>query len=383
MIEFLDKNFGDVPVTNDPDGRKTFRDVLTGWTTDAEVKRALLQIGGDAETFEEGLDQVNDFDSFADEDDFGNYVQTRTRKGSLPLEGMLLPNGEPAERAFTSDRRPGSGVHNWLHGEFQEGRSSPIDVGNAQLNLGNIMFWRIHGWIENKWRQFEKVHKRTPAEQQVYDRHMATYRQHMIARGPVEHVPSAVSQDVRPVVLSNEVDCSRVTPHTVTDECKGRSDVQTTPRVNNGTVCIIDTQKLKRAEDVLVERKYLKAGLVNGHPINDGVWDRLSQDALNRWLQTNKMPPSECLTRALFEMLDALGSKTEAPETATEATEGKPARTTKAKTTRTPSLGSCTRKSFWRGTQRGTCINTRTSRCSGTLYSGLCPGAANIQCCIK
>lgn len=94
---------------------------------------------------------MNDFDSFADEDDFGNYVQTRTRKGSLPLEGMLLPNGEPAERAFTSDRRPGSGVHNWLHGEFQEGRSSPIDVGNAQLNLGNIMFWRIHGWIENKW----------------------------------------------------------------------------------------------------------------------------------------------------------------------------------------------------------------------------------------
>lgn len=55
----------------------------------------------------------------------------------------------------------------------------------------------------------------------MYDRHMATYRQHMIARGPVEHVPSAVSQDVRPVVLSNEVDCSRVTPHTVTDECKG------------------------------------------------------------------------------------------------------------------------------------------------------------------
>jgi hypothetical protein len=52
MIEFLDKNFGDLPVTNDPDGRKTFRHVLTGWTTDAEVKRALLQIGGDADTFE-------------------------------------------------------------------------------------------------------------------------------------------------------------------------------------------------------------------------------------------------------------------------------------------------------------------------------------------
>ena len=100
---------------------------------------------------QEGLDQTNDFDSFASEDDFGNFLQTSTRKGSLPPEGMLMADGEPAARAFTSDRRAGSGVHNWLHGEFMEGRSSPIDVGNAQLNLGNIMFWRIHGWIEAKW----------------------------------------------------------------------------------------------------------------------------------------------------------------------------------------------------------------------------------------
>lgn len=71
-------------------------------------------------------------------------------------------------------------------------------------------------------RAYEKVHRRTAEEQRVYDQHMATYRRHMMERGPVDRVPSSVSQDVRPVVLSNEVDCSRVTPHTVTDECRGR-----------------------------------------------------------------------------------------------------------------------------------------------------------------
>lgn len=81
--------------------------------------------------------------------------------------------------------------------------------------------------------------------------------------------------------------------------------MQTTPRVNNGTVCIIDTQKLKRAEDVLVERKYLKAGLVNGHPINDGVWDRLSQDALNRWLQVGTvLDQTVLLSHCFFLFLD-------------------------------------------------------------------------------
>lgn len=65
---------------------------------------------------------------------------------------------------------------------------------------------------------------------------------------------------------------------------QGRSDVQTTPRVNNGTVCIIDTEKLKIAERVLIQRGYL-AAVVNGHPADDGVWGASSQDALNRWMQ--------------------------------------------------------------------------------------------------
>ncbi len=136
FFDDLSQHFGHLPTPNDPDGRKTFKDVLQGWTRDEDVTRALIRQGGDAETFREGLDQVNDFEAFESEDDFGNYIQTATRPGTLPESSMLMPDGEPAKRAFTFDQRPGAGVHNWLHGEFQEGRASPIDVGNAQVTKG-------------------------------------------------------------------------------------------------------------------------------------------------------------------------------------------------------------------------------------------------------
>jgi len=33
------------------------------------------------------------------------------------------------------------------------------------------------------------------------------------------------------------------------------------------------------------------------------------------------------------------------------------------------------------GSARGSCINTRTSSCSGQLHTGRCPGASHIRCC--
>ncbi len=60
------------------------------------------------------------------------------------------------------------------------------------------MFWRIHGWIEAKWKAFERAHRRTPAEQQSYNTHMANFRRTMESRGPAPvHVPSDISQNVR------------------------------------------------------------------------------------------------------------------------------------------------------------------------------------------
>jgi hypothetical protein len=291
MIEYLRQNFGNEPVTNDPDGRKTFGEVLTGWNSDDQVFRALSnRRGADAGRFRDGLATTNNFADFEDEDEFGNFLQTTLRAGDVE-PGQTVASGQPAKRAFTQDNSEGAGVHNWLHGQFMEvrgcfcvfvcffdetkkGDSSPIDVGNPQNNLGNIMFWRIHGWIEWKWQQFEKSRTRSPAEKTLFDQQMNIFRKHMVtmsSKAPPS-VPNALSQNVRPTLMTNKVDCSRLTPHTVTVECpNGPTAVQTTPRVNTGTVCVHDTVKITAAEKVLAARRLLNPSRVNG------VWDAASQ----------------------------------------------------------------------------------------------------------
>src|SRR6185295_9681761 len=128
--------------------------------------------GGDVEHFKQGLTKLNDFASFESEDDFGMYLQT-----TLHLSGEVDPN-DSSIRFYDRDTRTGAGLHNWLHGQLQDA-SSPIDVGNPQTNLSNIMFWRIHGWIEAKWQAFEQVHQRTPFETMTYQHQIERFQLHM------------------------------------------------------------------------------------------------------------------------------------------------------------------------------------------------------------
>src|SRR5512139_3447123 len=65
MIEHLKERWGTEPVTNDPDGRKTFSAVLDGYTTDAQLIAALEKVGGDVTKFKAGLAKLNNFASFA------------------------------------------------------------------------------------------------------------------------------------------------------------------------------------------------------------------------------------------------------------------------------------------------------------------------------
>jgi len=156
MIQHLTDRWGTEPVTNSKDNRTTFAGVLQGWATDEEVIAHLEAAGGDVATFKAALTKINNFGSFASEDEFGLFLQT-----SLYLTGEVDPN-DSAKR-FYGRNGTGSGIHNWLHGQFQDD-SSPIDVGNPQTNLSNQLFWGIHGWIEAKWEAFEKAHTRTPLE---------------------------------------------------------------------------------------------------------------------------------------------------------------------------------------------------------------------------
>lgn len=173
MLEYLKERFGSTPITNDPEGFPTVGRALEGWKTDEECARGLERFGGDSDTFRRGLVNINNFAQFQSEDEFGNFMQT-----SMRLVGQVDP-ANPARRQYTYDRRPGSGVHNWLHGQLMDD-SSPITVGDPRTNLPNILFWRIHGWIEAKWKQFEASRKRSDVEQSLYDGFMSQFRAHMI-----------------------------------------------------------------------------------------------------------------------------------------------------------------------------------------------------------
>jgi len=73
MINHLRDRWGTEPVTNDPDGRKTFGAVLDGWKTDADVIAAFTKAHLDVATFKAALPKINNFASFATEDDFGLF----------------------------------------------------------------------------------------------------------------------------------------------------------------------------------------------------------------------------------------------------------------------------------------------------------------------
>jgi hypothetical protein len=220
MIQHLSSRWGDEAVSNDPDGRTKFKDVLKGWTTDEEVIEALEAVGGDVAKFRSGLSKLNDFASFESEDEFGNFIQT-----SLRLSGEVDPD-DSAIRFYSRDMSPGAGFHNWLHGQFMDD-SSPVDVGNPQTNLSNIMFWRIHGWIEAKWMQFEMVHRRTPMEMLAYDQQLERFALHMQLHSDFSETSHAVNRpskalvkQVKDVLFSNEPDCDKLAEGTQTDNCE-------------------------------------------------------------------------------------------------------------------------------------------------------------------
>lgn len=220
MITHLRDRWGTEPVTNDPDGRATFSDVLDGWKTDEDVVKALEKIGGDVDTFKAALPKLNNVASFATEDEFGLFLQT-----TLRLSGQVDPN-DSSLRFYERDMTTGAGIHNWLHGQFMDD-SSPIDVGNPQTNLSNIVFWRIHGWIEAKWKAFEKVHHRTTAEMAAYDEqlerfllHMQLHSDYSTTHHATNRPSKALVQQVKDAIFSNDPDCADVAPNAQLEGCQ-------------------------------------------------------------------------------------------------------------------------------------------------------------------
>jgi hypothetical protein len=219
MIQHLTDRWGKEPVTNSEDGFKTFGDVLKGWSTDAAVIAHLTKVGGDVATFKKALTKINNFSSFASEDEFGLFLQT-----TLRLTGEVDPN-DSAKRFYNNDATAGAGIHNWLHGQFEDG-SSPIDVGNPQTNLSNQRFWGIHGWIEAKWEAFEKAHTRTPLETMQYqdqlDRfllHMQLHSDYSATHHATNRPSKALVKTIAPIIFMNGAECANVATQAQFEGC--------------------------------------------------------------------------------------------------------------------------------------------------------------------
>jgi hypothetical protein len=85
---------------------------------------------------------------FADDDEFGLYVETRNR----PVPGH--------PKHTSSDRS--TGIHNYLHARFSVAVNGcdpdqSVSMANFIGNIKNQRFWRLHGWIDNQWSRFRKL----------------------------------------------------------------------------------------------------------------------------------------------------------------------------------------------------------------------------------
>lgn len=93
----------------------------------------------------EAIDKLqNHLADFKSDDDLGLYIET-----------SLRPTARDPQ-ARSTDKS--AGIHNYLHVRFMD-PNSKIDVGDPSVNLQNRHFWRIHGWLENRWTEFRKIKK--------------------------------------------------------------------------------------------------------------------------------------------------------------------------------------------------------------------------------
>ena len=82
MINSLTQAWGNEPVANNEDGFTTFAQVLGGWNTDAKVIAHLKKVGGDYQTFQAAVKELNKFSNFASEEEFATFLQTTLRRVS-------------------------------------------------------------------------------------------------------------------------------------------------------------------------------------------------------------------------------------------------------------------------------------------------------------
>jgi hypothetical protein len=119
------------------------KSLFTGWTA-IPTKPGDKTAPTTSEAFDPDMQKAidtldNHIDQFASDDAFGLYIETTLRPTSKNPDGR------------TTDAT--AGIHNYIHNRFANSSSS-IDLGDPTKNLGNKVFWRLHGWIDARWTAF-------------------------------------------------------------------------------------------------------------------------------------------------------------------------------------------------------------------------------------
>jgi hypothetical protein len=145
--------------------------LFAGWPalpTDPNSASDPVPENGQSKTFDPNKRQAIDvlqghIDTFASDDNCGLFIETSLRPTAA----------QPGNRS--TDNR--TGIHNYVHNRFSDS-TSPVDMGNPQVNIENQRFWRLHGWIDSRWSAF-RTDKNLPEDEPVYVGALKAAEEHM------------------------------------------------------------------------------------------------------------------------------------------------------------------------------------------------------------
>lgn len=123
--------------------------------------------------------------NFLSNDAWGTYLETIFR----PVPGN--------PRATSTD--PTVGLHNYLHARWTDA-ASPINMGDPAVNIGNRMFWKLHGWIDQQWSAYRAARGYTDSDP-AYTRALADAQVEMGmgGMGGMLTMPAGIPEDVMPI----------------------------------------------------------------------------------------------------------------------------------------------------------------------------------------